>query len=84
MVSLRRRLRAPCATASRCRSWLPSRQRADAPKPISRRSTPRESGPRLTRSPSTKSVSRLGEKPIFVEQAAQGGIAALHIADTVK
>ena len=60
-VSLRPALRTPCATASRCRSWLPSRHCADAPSNIRRRNTAAESGPRFTRSPSRKIVSRLGE-----------------------
>ena len=63
-VSLRCGLRTPCAVASRCRSWLPSKQRAALPSRIKRCSTPSESGPRLTRSPSRYRVSRLGEKSI--------------------
>ena len=61
-VSLRRGAGRPCASASKCRSWLPSTLRAAGPKVIRRRSTASESGPRLTRSPSRNTVSRLGEK----------------------
>mmetsp|Transcript_4959 Transcript_4959/g.18007 ORF Transcript_4959/g.18007 Transcript_4959/m.18007 type:complete len:260 (+) Transcript_4959:557-1336(+) len=56
--------RTPWATASRCRSWLPSRQVAALPRAWSRRSVASDRGPRLTRSPSSQRRSREGEKSI--------------------
>ena len=56
--------RAPAATASRCRSWLPSRHCKAPSAAWQRRSTASESGPRLTRSPRSRAVSRLAEKPM--------------------
>ena len=50
------------ATASRCRSWLPSRQTALLPMACKRRRVASESGPRFTKSPKAYKVSRLGEK----------------------
>ena len=66
------RLRTPAATASRCRSWLPSRQlrrrrRGRAAGAASRS----DCGPRLTRSPSTWRRSRDGEKPMVGEQLVE-------------
>ena len=43
-VSSLRGLRTPCATASRCRSWLPSRRVTASPSARRRRSAPSESG----------------------------------------
>ena len=63
-VSVRCGRRTPCDTTSRCRSWLPSRQAAASPSAAMRRSTASDSGPRLTRSPSSTRRSRLGEKAI--------------------
>ena len=64
-------LRPPQNPASRCRSWLPSRQVAASPDPRSRCSVASEAGPRLTRSPSTTSRSREGEADRR-EQALEG------------
>ena len=61
-VSIRLVRRTPAARASVCRSWLPSRQCALPCRACRRRSTPSESGPRLTRSPRRYKLSRLGEK----------------------
>ena len=63
--------RTPCATASRCRSWLPSSASADAPSARMRCSTCSDCGPRLTRSPSTVRLSREGEKPTLASRRSK-------------
>ncbi len=59
-VSLRLRPAPPRATASRCRSWLPSTTSAHSPSAMTSRRQSSEAGPRLTRSPASQSRSRRG------------------------
>ena len=72
--------RTPWATASRCRSWLPSRQVAASPIAAQRCSTASDCGPRLTRSPSSTMRSREGEKPISASSLSKAPSAALQVA----
>ena len=62
----------PAATASKCRSWLPSTHWAEWPSAIRRRSTWSDAGPRFTKSPSTYKVSRLGEKSTTSSKRCSG------------
>ena len=70
-VSPARGLRMPANWASRCRSWLPSTVRARRPSLRISRRVPRESGPRLTRSPQNQRVS-VGAGPIFLSSCSRG------------
>ena len=82
-VSLRCGRRTPCATASRCRSWLPSRQLAAPPSARSALQHRQRLRPAVDQVAQQHGVVARRRKADLVEQALERAVAALHVADQV-